>query len=102
MVGTVAPGWHRAARQNGAGNAGAEPDRLNRFLIGIHRRGENLDAHELKLLVDQTSLSTDVGAQLIAFVAPALALLARYDQVQRAEEEWYDDEDLAGPGYLVI
>ncbi|MDP9074608.1 MAG: hypothetical protein M3N98_10625 [Actinomycetota bacterium] len=84
------------------GNAGAEPDRLNRFLIGVHRRGEEFDAHELKSLLEATSLTTAAQAELISFISPALALLASYEQVLRVEEEWFDEEEMAGPGYLVI
>ena len=52
---------------------------LNQFLIGVHRRGEELYAHEIKSLLDESDVQPDTARDLLAFVCPALNLLAEYD-----------------------
>ncbi len=86
--------WSALAQSLG----GAEPaslaqERLNQFLIGIHSRGEELHAHELKSLLDKSDVHPDVAQELVSFIAPALALLADYDLALAAEEEGEGGED---------
>ena len=83
--------------------ASLDRDMLNRFLIGLHRRGENLYAHDLKTLLDEAALPAEAREQVMAFVEPALSLLAAYDQV--LADEWYVDAgelDEVGPGDLIL
>lgn len=83
------------------GNPALERDRLNGFVIGIHRRGETLNAHDLKTLMDEAPLPPGERSGLVSFVDPALALLESYDEALQADEEW-DTDDIIGPGDLVI
>jgi len=83
---------------------------LDQFLIGVHRRREELSAHELKTLVEQLEVSPEMARELMAFVEPAMALLEAYDRSRSAVEdgdepdEAYvgDDDDEVRPGILVI
>ncbi|MDQ3569287.1 MAG: hypothetical protein M3396_01435 [Actinomycetota bacterium] len=80
---------------------------LNDFLIGVHRRGEELSAHELKTLVDQLEVSPELALELVSFVAPALGLLEDYDRARDDDddnglESDLEGEDEVGPGILVI
>lgn len=83
-------------------HAGAGSEELNRFLIGLYRRGEAVDRQDLQALLEATSLPAGAQERILSFIPPALHLLATYDQVVRHEEEWFDEEEMAGPGYLVI
>ena len=83
---------------------------LHQFVIGVHARGEELTAHELKTLVDGLDTHPDRARDLMSFVPPALALLEAYDRVQgegdaeETEAELYGDVDgevEIGPGTLV-
>jgi hypothetical protein len=94
-----------AAFMEATGEAAIDRDMLNRFLIGLHRRGESLYAHDLKTLLDEASLPPDARDEVMAFVEPALSLLAAYDRVQSEEDEWYVDAaelDDFGPGDLIL
>lgn len=91
------------------GEASLDRDLLHAFLIGIHRRGEKLHAHDLKVLLDEAALPLDVQEGLIAFVEPALALLTAYQRRLAQEDEICDDvilEDDEGyevrPGDLIL
>lgn len=92
-----------------------EREMLNQFLIGVHERGEELSAHDLKTLVDELDPPPELTRELISFIAPALGLLETYDRSVRSRESHdgeADDEeepetafvgdDEVGPGILVI
>ena len=91
------------------GSGGSQPverELLYRFLIGVHRRGEELYAHELKTLLDDAGVEPEVSGELIAFIEPALGLLRAYDV---AASDFDDDDGFegggefdVGPGILVI
>ena len=88
---------------------------LNRFLIGVHRRGEELSAHDLALLVGELDVQPELARELVSFIEAGLALLEDYDRLSpegddepAAEED--DDDDMGGryvgdadvgPGILV-
>ena len=91
------------------GSGGSQPverELLYRFLIGVHRRGEELYAHELKTLLDDARVDPEVSGELISFIEPALGLLHAYDVAASN----FDDEDGfdgggefdVGPGIMVI
>jgi hypothetical protein len=71
-----------------------QQEALNRFLIGVHTRGETLQAHELKSLLDGSGVAADLGQQVFAFAGPAIALLETYDVARREAQEAADEEDL--------
>ncbi len=86
---------------------------LDQFLIGVHQRGEELSAHELKTLVDQLEVDPELARELVAFVEPAMGLLQAYDRSRPAPDydADYDDDDAdaayvgddeVGPGILVM
>jgi hypothetical protein len=80
---------------------------LNQFVIGVHRRGEELSAHELKTLAEQLDAEPELVAEVVAFVEPALGLLEAYDRtrptpVDNEDDDDYVGDDDVGPGILVI
>ncbi|MDQ3680681.1 MAG: hypothetical protein M3378_09115 [Actinomycetota bacterium] len=80
---------------------------LNHFLIGVHLRGEEISAHELKMLVDRLEVSPELALELVSFVAPALGLLEAYDRARSDDDDDGFEGDLVGddevaPGILVI
>ncbi len=82
---------------------------LDQFLIGLHQRGEELSAHDLKTLVDQLDVDAELAREVVAFVEPALALLEAYDRSRPPVEDDDDGPDVTyvgdadvGPGILVI
>lgn len=75
-------------------------DLLNRFLIVVHNRGEEVSAHELKTLVDELDVGPELARELISFIGPALALLEAYDRATGFDDD--DDDFEIGPGVLVI
>jgi hypothetical protein len=85
-----------------SGQVGMGAEQLNRFLIGVYRRGDKAGPEELKAMLEATPLPAEAQEWILSFIAPALELLASYDLTLRHEEEWFDEEELAGPGYLVI
>lgn len=79
-----------AARKSHATPFG-DRDELHRFLIGVHLRGEQLTARELRDLLD---IATDEAAErdaLLTFVEDGLALLVSYERLTAAEDEAYVD-----------
>jgi len=84
-------------------------DLLNRFVVGVHLRGKECTAHDLKLLLDATSLDQEGRDAVVGFVEPALALLATYDGERPRDgdpgldldEDDFDEDDL-DPGTLVL
>ncbi len=90
--------WEAFAQSVGEdGGRPLDRDLLIRFLIGVHQRGEELTAHDLKLLADQLEVEPELARQVVAFIEPALALLQAYDRIGE------DDDDLdMGPGVLVL
>ncbi len=104
--------WEALARSVGS-EASLPLDRelLDQFLIGVHQRGEELSAHELKTLVEQLEVDPELARELIGFVEPAMGLLQAYDRSRPAAD--YDDDgedaevasvgdDDVGPGILVM
>ncbi len=87
---------------------------LDQFLIGVHRRGEELSAHELKTLVEQLEVGPELARELMAFIEPAMGLLEAYDRSGDGHGDDDDDDDddgsqaayvgddEVGPGILVI
>ncbi len=82
---------------------------LQRFLLGVAYRQEELHAHELAELLEKTELSGDARAELVDDIEFSLGLLAAYDRLVGDDDE--DDDGFAelqgngrepGPGYLVI
>lgn len=74
--------WEGFARARASAAAPfLDSDRLFRFLVGLHLRGEELTAHELKELLDGTGLGEGERRDLTAFVEAALGMLAAYDAV---------------------
>jgi hypothetical protein len=102
--------WEAFARSAGGDVPGPlGPELLYQFLIGVHRRGEELSAHELKTLVDQLEMGPELARELMDFVGPAMELLEAYDRSLAAAEDDEDDPEVAyvgddevGPGILVI
>ncbi len=85
------------------------PELLYQFLIGVHRRGEELSAHELKTLVDQVEMGPELARELMDFMGPAMELLEAYDRSLSATDDEEEDPEVAyvgdddvGPGILVI
>ncbi|MDP8976861.1 MAG: hypothetical protein M3N28_10950 [Actinomycetota bacterium] len=85
---------------------------LNQFLIGVHQRGEELSAHDLKTLVEELDVGAELALEIVSFVEPALALLEAYDRSLTAtapsdEDRDYSEGALLGdddvaPGILVL
>jgi hypothetical protein len=93
-------GW--LAFSAASGEDGISSDQLSSFVVGLHRRGETIDPDELKGLLEATPLPPEAQDWILAFIGPALDVLATYDRVVQSEDEWYDEEEMVGPGYLVI
>ena len=68
---------------------------LNRFLIGVHSRGEELSAHDLALLLDELDVQPERARELVSLIEAGLGLLEDYDRLRGAE-------GAVGPGILVI
>ena len=103
--------WEAFARSAGSDMSGPlDRDLFHQFLIGVYRRGEVLLAHELKTLVDQMEVGTELARELMAFAGPAMALLEAYDRCLAPVDDDDDDDSEAafvgdadvGPGILVI
>ncbi len=106
--------WETFAQSAGGDVPGPlGPELLYQFLIGVHRRGEELSAHELKTLVDQMEMGPELARELLDFVGPAMELLGAYDRSLSAadhdDDEDEDDPEVAyvgndevGRGILVI
>ncbi len=99
--------------QSAGGDASGPLDRelLNEFVIGVHRRGDELSAHELKTLVEELGVEAEMALEIMAFIESGLALLEAYDRsaVATDDEDGYDypegarvGEDDVGPGILVM
>lgn len=87
--------WETFVRARGSGSAPVlERDELYRFLVGVHLRGEEVTAHELKELLDSADLGDDDRLALTAFVSSALELLASYDAI--LDEDRRAREGVAG------
>ncbi|MDP9389742.1 MAG: hypothetical protein M3Q48_17955 [Actinomycetota bacterium] len=69
-----------------------ERDELHRFLVGVHLRGEELTAHELKELLDGTDLGDEDRLALTSFVSSALGLLTSYDAILEEDQRAYEDD----------
>lgn len=60
-------------------------DELHRFLVGVHRRGEELTAPELRDLLEQSGADPAERDTLAAVVEDGLSLLASYERLVAAE-----------------
>lgn len=104
--------WRAFAESAGAdASSPFDRDLLNRFLVVVHNRREELSAHELETLVDALDVGPDLAHELISFMGPALALLEDYDRLNGYEDSVDDDLDYdlddddefdVGPGVLVL
>jgi len=113
--------WAAFARSVGSDGSGPlDRELLDQFLIGVHRRGEELSAHDLGMLVEEleAEVATELARETTAFVEPALALLEAYDRSHvdagddaSEDDDSGDDDDSEGayvgdadvaPGILVI
>ena len=106
--------WAAFAQSVGSDGYGP-PDQelLNRFLIGVHQRGEELLAHDLKELVDDLEVSPELALEVVSLVESGFALLEAYDRSSagngsddeededQPEAAFVGDDDVA-PGILVI
>lgn len=79
---------------------------LQRFLLGVAYRTEELQAHEMAELLETTHLSDAARAELLDHVEFSLGLLAAYGRL--VGDDAHDDPDMpddahsVGPGDLVI
>lgn len=97
--------WHQLTAGEDGRVAALDREALAPWLVGIHLRGEELSAHDLRGLLDELDLPDDERDGLVAYVEAALGLLATYDVALA-----FDDEDApnvsaegeAPPGWLVI
>ncbi|HVM01651.1 MAG TPA: hypothetical protein VM263_03195 [Acidimicrobiales bacterium] len=76
------------ARDNGVLPAG---DELNRFLVGLHMRGEVLAAAELASLLDEAGLEGAERDGLVERIQWGLSLLDAYAHQLDLEESAYEE-----------
>ena len=88
--------WAAFAQSAGPGGLQPADQLLHQFIIGVHRRGEELTAHALKTLVDELDVQPDLARDLVSFVPPALALLEAYDRARGAAAEDIEGDDMEG------
>ena len=88
--------WAAFAQSAGPGGLQPADQLLHQFIIGVHRRGEELTAHALKTLVDELDVQPDLARDLVSFVTPALALLEAYDHARGVAAEDMQDDDMDG------
>lgn len=88
-------GTYVAARQARITPFG-DRDELQRFLVGLHLRGEELTLPELHALLDQVGLDSAERESLIELVEAGLELLEAYDEIVAAEDAAYDDPEQGG------
>lgn len=90
--------WEAFAQSVGEdGSRPLDRDLLNRFVIGLYYRGEELTAHDLKLLADGLEVEPELAREVVSFIEPALALLQAFDRTCG-----YDDDLEMGPGVLML
>lgn len=79
---------------------------LQRFLLGVAYRMEELQAHEMAELLEATDFADAARAELLDHVEFSLGLLAAYGRLvgdhDDEELEMPDDAHSVGPGDLVI
>ncbi|MGH9155102.1 MAG: hypothetical protein ACRD1K_04475 [Acidimicrobiales bacterium] len=63
------------------------------FLVGVHRAGEEVVAHDLAVLVDEAGVPAGERDSLLAYIEAALHLLEAYDRSLAS-----DEDDLDYPG----
>lgn len=71
-------------------------DELNRFLVGIHLRGEQITAAELGDLIDEAGVEGKDREELVTLVETGLGLLSFYERQLQVEERGYEDPEGAG------
>ncbi|HUR17675.1 MAG TPA: hypothetical protein VMZ51_01905 [Acidimicrobiales bacterium] len=79
---------------------------LQRFVVGVAYRMEDLQAHELTELMDTTALSAEDRASLVEKIEFSLGLLAAFGRLLREADDDSEvlsaHDDPVGPGDLVI
>lgn len=98
--------WTAFAAALAGGNKAEWQAGLQRFLLGVAYRMEELQAHEMAELLETTDLSDAARAELLDHVEFSLGLLAAYGRLvgdhDDEELEVPDDGHSVGPGDLVI
>lgn len=98
--------WAAFAAALAEGNKAECQAALQRFLLGVAYRVEELQAHEMAELLAMTDLSDEARAELLDHVEFSLGLLAAYGRLvgddDPGDPEMADDDHGVGPGDLVI
>lgn len=97
--------WEAFASALDTGDKTASQAALQRFLVGVAYRMEDLQAHEMTELFEATSLPDEERASLLDDIQFSLSLLAAYGRLvgdDQDDSEMSDDEAAVGPGDLVI
>jgi len=63
------------------------------FLVGVHRRGEEVAANELAALLDEAGVPAGERDGLVAYVEAAFHLLDAYDRSLRRDHAAHGDSD---------
>ncbi len=100
--------WAAFSAALAEGNKAEWQAALQRFLLGVAYRMEELQAHEMAELLERTDLSDGARAELLDHVEFSLGLLAAYGRLVTDDgdddehPEIADDGHTVGPGDLVI
>lgn len=99
--------WEAFAVTLADGNTTESRAALQRFLLGVAYRMEELQAHEMAELLEATGLANEARAELLDDVEFSLGLLAAYgrligDDGAEDDSEEGPNESMLGPGDLVI
>ena len=98
--------WAAFAATLDEGNKAESQAALQRFLLGLAYRAEELQAHEMGELLEGTALSHEARTELLDDIEFSLGLLAAYGRLVGDDDEYSeavdDGEGAVGPGDLVI
>lgn len=100
--------WAGFAAALADGNKAEHQAALQRFLIGVTYRAEELQAHEMAELLEGTALSGDARNELRDGIEFSLGLLAAYHRLVVDDDDEDEDSEepdvnrVGGPGDLVI
>ncbi|HVE45412.1 MAG TPA: hypothetical protein VNA57_01510 [Acidimicrobiales bacterium] len=97
--------WEAFAAAMSTGDKTATQQALQRFLVGVAYRMEDLQAHEMAELLEATSLPDEDRASLLDDIQFSLSLLATYGRLVgdgEDDSDMWDDDAPVGPGDLVI
>lgn len=98
--------WADFAAARAQGTKAEWQPALQRFLLGVAYRMDELQAHEMAELLETTDLPDEARAELVDHVEFSLGLLAAYERLvgddDHEEPEMTDDAHSVGPGDLVI